>query len=137
MKNVNFKPISGWLWLLYKIADNNCRSRLFTEFIQTQKRYLTLLDKTVFRSSRPQVFLRKVVLKNTQQIYRRTPIPKCDFNKVALHLLCILIIFHPLFTDCCHITRANAVRVISLNIFFIRDMHKTSFIHLFWLLFEL
>ena len=86
MKNVNFKPISGWLWLLYKIADNNCRSRLFTEFIQTQKRYLTLLDKTVFRSSRPQVFLRKVVLKNTQQIYRRTPIPKCDFNKVALQL---------------------------------------------------
>ena len=23
-----------------------------------------------------------------QQIYRRTPIPKCDFNKVALQLYC-------------------------------------------------
>ena len=25
---------------------------------------------------------------NMQQIYRRTPIPKCDFNKVAKQLMC-------------------------------------------------
>ena len=29
---------------------------------------------------------RKRCSENMQQIYRRTPIPKCDFNKVALLL---------------------------------------------------
>ena len=40
------------------------------------------------RSSRPKVFLVKGALKIrskfTQKIRRRTPMPKCDFNKVAL-----------------------------------------------------
>ena len=31
-----------------------------------------------------QRFLEKRFSENMQQIYRRTPIPKCDFNKVAL-----------------------------------------------------
>ena len=35
-----------------------------------------------FRSSRPEVFLRKDVFK----ICRRTPMPKCDFSKVAEQL---------------------------------------------------
>ena len=30
--------------------------------------------------------LKKRCSENTQQIYRRTPMPKCDFNKVALQL---------------------------------------------------
>ena len=30
--------------------------------------------------------LRKRFSENMQQIYRRTPIPKCDFSKVALQL---------------------------------------------------
>ena len=30
--------------------------------------------------------LRKGCSENMQQIYRRKPIPKCDFNKVALQL---------------------------------------------------
>ena len=29
---------------------------------------------------------RKMCSENIQQMYRRTPIPKCDFNKVALQL---------------------------------------------------
>ena len=33
------------LWLVYKFNDNNCLLRLFSEFIQTQKRYPTSLDK--------------------------------------------------------------------------------------------
>ena len=33
-----------------------------------------------------EIFIEKGVLKNMQQIYRRTPILKCDFNKVALQL---------------------------------------------------
>ena len=30
--------------------------------------------------------LRKMCSKNMQQIYRKTPIPKCDFNKVEITL---------------------------------------------------
>ena len=42
----------------------------------------------VYRSSTSEVFLGKGVLKseNMQQIYKRTPMPKCNFNKVALQL---------------------------------------------------
>ena len=48
-----------------------------------------------YRSGPPEVFLGKSVLKvcskprcseNIQQIYRRTPLPKRDFNKVAKQL---------------------------------------------------
>ena len=41
----NYEPMRVWLWLVYKFTDNYCRLRLFFEFIQTQKRYLTSLDK--------------------------------------------------------------------------------------------
>ena len=37
--------MSVWLWLVYKFTENYCRLRLFSEFIQTQKRYPTSLDK--------------------------------------------------------------------------------------------
>ena len=40
----------------------------------------------VYRSSPPQVFLEKVFLKKGQQIYKKTHMPKCDFNKFALQL---------------------------------------------------
>ena len=41
----NYKPIRIWLSLVYKFTHNYCRSRLFSKFIQTQKRYPTSLDK--------------------------------------------------------------------------------------------
>ena len=41
----NYKAIRVWLWLVYKFTENNCRLRLFSKFIQTQKRYPTSLDK--------------------------------------------------------------------------------------------
>ena len=37
-------------------------------------------SETVFQS-----VLRKKCSENMQQIYRKTPMPKCDFNKVDLH----------------------------------------------------
>ena len=37
----NYKPMIIWLWLVYKFTDNDCRWRLFSEFIQTQKGYPT------------------------------------------------------------------------------------------------
>ena len=56
-----------------------------------------MLSRYKCRSSRPEVFLGKSVLKicsqcskscseNMQQIYMRTPMPKFDFNKATLHL---------------------------------------------------
>ena len=41
----SYKPMRVWLWLVYKFTKNLCRLRLFSEFIQTQKRYPTFLDK--------------------------------------------------------------------------------------------
>ena len=36
-----------------------------------------------YRSSHPEVFLGDGVLKKMQQIYRRIPMSKCDFNKIV------------------------------------------------------
>ena len=41
----NYKPMGVWLWLVYKFTENRQIYRLFSEFIQTQKRYPTSLDK--------------------------------------------------------------------------------------------
>ena len=41
----NYKPMRVWLWLVYKFTENYYPSRLFSEFIQTQKRYPTSPDK--------------------------------------------------------------------------------------------
>ena len=40
----------------------------------------------VLKRQLPRGVLRKSCSENMQQIYRRTPMPKCDFNKVALQL---------------------------------------------------
>ena len=45
-----------------------------------------LRHQNTFRSSSAEVFLGKRCSENMQQIHRRTLIPKCGFNKVALHL---------------------------------------------------
>ena len=70
-------------------------------FLQS-KLFLLVLGKLKFRESneilenQKQPFrgvLGKRCSENTQQIYRRTtPMPKCDFNKVALHCIFIEII---------------------------------------------
>ena len=41
----NYKPMRAWSWLVYKFAENYYPSRLFSEFIQTQKRHPTSPDK--------------------------------------------------------------------------------------------
>ena len=46
---------------------------------------IKIIKKLNDRSSRPEVFLKRCS-ENTQQIYKRTPTLKCDFNKVALKL---------------------------------------------------
>ena len=41
----NYKPMIVWLWLVYKFTENCHIYRLFSEFVQTKKRYPTSLDK--------------------------------------------------------------------------------------------
>ena len=41
----NYKPMTVWFWLVNKFTDNCQIYRLFSEFIQTIKRYPTSLDK--------------------------------------------------------------------------------------------
>ena len=41
------------------------------------------ITETKLKKQPPRGVLKKRSSKNMQQIYRRTPIPKCDFNKVA------------------------------------------------------
>ena len=42
---VFYQLITVWLWFIYRITKSKCRSLLFADFIQTQKRYPTSLDK--------------------------------------------------------------------------------------------
>ena len=49
--------------------------------IRVSKRYFSLTQKEPSRG-----VLRKRCSENMQQIYRRTRMPKCDFNKVAKQL---------------------------------------------------
>ena len=44
---------------------------------------IKMMQNNGFRISRSEV---QVFLDNMQQIYGRTPMPKCDINKVPLHL---------------------------------------------------
>ena len=41
-----------WLWLVYKFTENYYPSLLFSEFIQTQKRYPTSPDKICILTSK-------------------------------------------------------------------------------------
>ena len=41
----DYESMRVWLRLVHKFNMNYCRSRLFSEFIRTQKRYPTSLDK--------------------------------------------------------------------------------------------
>ena len=44
------------------------------------------MKKLISQKQPPRVVPRKRRYENMQHIYRRTPMPKCDFNKVALQL---------------------------------------------------
>ena len=52
----------------------------------------------IFRSSHPEVFFKKRCSESMQQIYRRTLMQKCDFNKVALRDGCPLVVLLNIFS---------------------------------------
>ena len=47
------------------------------------KKTFKVTRSTLFRSNHPEFVLNKRCSENMKQIYRRTPMLKCDFNKVA------------------------------------------------------
>ena len=69
-------------WLSMYVTNNLCRYILCS--CEWSKYFATYIRQC--KSSLPEVFLGKGVLKNMQQIYRRMPMSKCDFNKVANQL---------------------------------------------------
>ena len=68
---------------LFKVNDGNTRttcgicSKLILKDLSFQNERFKLPEKTFHMCSLKKCF------ENMQQIYRRTPMPKCDFNKVA------------------------------------------------------
>ena len=57
-------------------------SQLLTEILN----HLYSVKDSNIRKQPPEGVPRKRCSENMQQIYRRTPMPKCDFNKAALQL---------------------------------------------------
>ena len=64
------------------IISSKCEKDLKT-VIQHQKHIIHSNKLFIYRSSPPEVLLEKGVLKKLTEIYRKTPMLKCDFNKVA------------------------------------------------------
>ena len=72
---VDRKPISAQLW---------------KTFFESPQTFIVILLAN-FRSSPPEVFLKKVFWKyseNMQQIYRRTSMPKCNLTEITLRHGC-------------------------------------------------
>ena len=64
----------------YKMVYNNAKC-FKTRYTKIIIQHLTLFQKQPLRG-----LLKKKCSENMQQIYRRIPMPKCDFNKVAKQL---------------------------------------------------
>ena len=88
---LNQKKLSGWMNWKHFFSSKGCNilhrktglTRFITIFILEWFSVMNTSDK----SSRPEVGVpRKRYSENIQQIYRRTPMPRCDFNKVASQL---------------------------------------------------
>ena len=60
-----------WFWFFGSDIPFTCNSQLSD------------CKDCIFQEQPPRGLPRKSCSKNMQQIYRRTPMPKCDFNKVA------------------------------------------------------
>ena len=79
--NINY---SAWLANYYRLLLSQWQP---TKILREYSKYLRLFKAS--RSSHPgKGVLKKRCSGNMQQIYRRTPILKCDFNKVAFTTYC-------------------------------------------------
>ena len=73
-----------WYWNLFKkICICTC-SLIIQKRTFNGWRTATVVAKLIFQKQPSRGVLRKRYSENMQQIYRRTPMPMCDLNKVAL-----------------------------------------------------
>ena len=56
--------------------------------------FMQWLIYKIFRKQPPRGVFKKIYSENMQQIYSRRPMPKCDFNKVALQLAIKFFLLH-------------------------------------------
>ena len=64
-----------WLWLDYKLGDNNCCLQLFAKLIQTQKRYTTFLGKISILSWKPLLISNQIFvceLNSSRALYKQS-----------------------------------------------------------------
>ena len=66
-------------------CNNPVRYDLSKDLKSVQKRVLTDTNRSIQKQP-SRLVLKKRRSENMQQIYRRTPMPKCDLNKVALQI---------------------------------------------------
>ena len=69
--------------LAASIFTNRLETVILTRMIQQNIKPRT---SSIFLKQPPRGVTRKKCFEKMQQIYWRTPMPKCDFNKVALQL---------------------------------------------------
>ena len=78
------------LFLRPKVSRWFMNHKSFSEQLQSyyllKLKYPKLSQEKVVQKQPSRGVLRKSCSANMQQIYRRTPMPKCDFNNVALQL---------------------------------------------------
>ena len=76
------KPFFNWKQTFFKWAQNFYIYKNF--LINSVSLCYCLNNKSIFQKQPPRRVPRERCSENIQEIYRRTPMPKCDFNKVAL-----------------------------------------------------
>ena len=79
MKHVLFTLVNSIKWLL-KICES---SKKFSTRFKRGNSNIFMKSLRVDRSSRPEVFCKKGVLRNFTKFTRKTPVPYLLFNKVA------------------------------------------------------
>ena len=89
--------LSNWIKLQLLLCVNHFKTAsvmtnwlnwnlsIISEFIFSADSIFTF-PSLFFQKQSPRGVLKKRYSENMQQIYRRTPMPKCDFNKVAKQL---------------------------------------------------
>ena len=84
---VKYIKTEGWINALIHTITPSFQCSLL-KFLKTSEKGLkgNGLESFIGQKQPPRGVLRKRCSKNMQQIYRRTPMPKCDFSKVAKQL---------------------------------------------------
>ena len=89
-------------------------------------------SRSTFQKQPPRGVPRKSCSENMQQIYRRTPMPKCDFNKVVLQLRhgCSPVnLFHIFRTPFSKNTFGGLLLTFKILSMFLSKLFRSSFVH--------